>query len=786
MIVTYPKCFGVSLLTNEARHFSASNSHLAARHLVGPAEVRLKWMVLGRFDHLALHLSDRRTAMVDYEYELTDDDPNRRVSYYGHLSYYGEFIYPQDFDWREAYEQFGLAGFCTIRVRQGGRACSPTEDRRAGEAIERQLRTFTHLRWVLGTTTGWDDYVVFLFSNSYHTILQAIWKIRGVSETPSAAEWLLTSCTLPLVRFDWSDACEGMLPSAVEARSNLIRNLDRITLPKEQIGWAVRFAVQPGRLHDLRGKVTEAAREQNLDLVVTKLFGQADFRCAGGANSTTHHDLVRFLAHVAFPLVTEPDTAIRNIETHLHLDAPEPTRDSVPPLPRSGVPTDRPRHEGTAQLDSGVVALLQKGGIPRSTLNALRSVFSRIELLQNTELLAGEFDSLVELRSQFNHSAERLQSSTLLRPPYLHEVVSDWLTGLERCLADRYRGIYPTGESITMRMATYHASHQKFLRVADRLIAEASTLALKSIETQRRSLGLAPRPNLPKLTAVAHLGNSPTGLCACNVRLFGTSFIELPVSEVFNFGRSEVLLHETGHHIAKACLVDGVIRIETIIADSERCDGENGSVPPSVQNIPRKYLASVAALKLIDLNRQLYEILAELFACSIGFAGDAGAQWQVRSSLLAELFSGGSDSNLNRNDPVYLRTEFTYELRNAVVSLLFAELRRADATVYERAERCISALRERFSERSRKSGHESIFEDVCGVFLALLVLMELPEFDAFIRGLSPDAVNLRIAECPILATYRRLLQKPNGSLVESLDALREAWSIITAKDEPVN
>ncbi|MEM9479109.1 MAG: hypothetical protein AAGA58_05530 [Verrucomicrobiota bacterium] len=787
--------FGAVFSTNEARCFPELHRRLLeAKTAKGTT---LKWLALGRFDHLVLELSGDPESIL-----ATERNVHQTVEASSHWGYFGRLLYPAAFDWKKTYEKYGVAGFCTIRTAE---TVSPLIRRDEGSRLVATLaKEFEslELEWVIGTTTGWDDYAIFLFAKSFTPIAKALGIARGLkteqilpSEQPTRKiemlhrHWLVTTCTVPLLRFDWNHDCAEQFDTGqvVASRESLVKQTLALIDPDEPMSWAVRFELRPGHWDGFQNELKRRCEEKDLNVEVAKVFGQVDLRC--GAPNGTLGELIRFFALVAFPLVCEEDTVIRSMESHLHLPGLDYTedKDSVY-LARRRKKSD----DGQDLVDADVLAKLEDFGVPQHTIESILNTFRTIEAFHHHELLEREFDTLKSVCLRFLEGVRSLEPLDEAQMRELQVAITEWLIYVDRCIADRYRGVYPTGENMMMRLGAYQASHQRFLALSDHLARWGVKTGLDCISKKRAEVGL-PSNLIPEVSLATFLGNSPTPWSLNSMmRFFQAGFIDLPVGHVFHLRHSVMLAHEIGHHLTKCYLYWNkdfpvydrgcVDRLAKALARNELEERAVTLLLPSSKN------SHISNQTRNQVQRQFLEIFADLFSCCFCSKGDVRTHRKNTDIAIKHTYPGAKASRMSQSVLI------EHGLRLTAVGIMIRLIRESDDSKNQLDLDAFSAAFRDNRDRSdilRAAGRVSADSEtratttsayISGALEIFDVLIRLPGFRAFLAGIvATGAVDVFPAphkKPNLLEEYRELMASDVGGLAREWGFLDRAWAKI--------
>jgi hypothetical protein len=487
-------------------------------------------------------------------------------------------------------------GVCGIKLAHGLRDALQTLDQVAKALAETLSGLQGH--WLISSTTGWEDIVLIYWTQEFSVLSQVIGKVRSLSvgevQPPSPCSGVhavLTTCTmagihLPLGSFE-SDSTRFN-------HKNWVSMVSGRLAPARSIDWAVRFELRPGHFDpfvaELKDRIQSLPQPLAASLAFRNVLGQYDFRVQhqGG----TQQDWLQFLGLVALPLAAKEGSLVRSMETHLHIDVPQFSEGPA----AAEVQRQQFANAVSDNLDR-ITKACQASAIAPHALEMLHATHNRLVALQGDDLQHGTFTSVENL---FLRLAEGLASE----PEGIVELdrkLSPWLYWVERCLADRYRGTYPLGESVVPRLGTYQASHHGFLAAMDCIGQQAFDHALSAMNRL-----VTDPPPVPDMAVCCFIGSSPSPNALSFPRYMRCGFIELPAIMIFKLRELPILLHEVGHLFSNAV--------------SEHHDFTY-RLP---QDEPAREKVKV----------EIQEILAEMFACCACFDGDVVRHGENRSVIL--------------------------------------------------------------------------------------------------------------------------------------------------------
>jgi hypothetical protein len=554
------------------------------------------WLGLGRFDHILVTLAKEAEPLLQ---------PERAVQCChhasSHWSCFGRVIL-SSFDLEAGVwpaDQGVVVGVCGIKLAHALRDKVP-DLKQVADALTEQLKDLPG-QWLVSSTTGWEDMVLIYWTDDFQTLSRMIGSVRRLRldqikphVSIDGVHAILTTCTLAGIHLP---------PDSFEPTESSPFNHERwVTLvskrlaPGPLLDWAVRFELRPGHFDpfydELKSYVQRLPPDRFVDLSYRNVMGQYDFRVQHQGGS--QQDWLCFMGHVALPLSAKDGSLVRSMETHLHIDVPEFSEGQAAAEVKR-VPLQNAARNDLIQI----VQACEKSGIAPHTQEVFRATHNRLMALQGDDLQNGTFTSVENL---FIRLGEGL-SSEPDGIPELDRKLAPWLYWVERCLADRYRGTYPLGETVVPRLGTYQASHHGFLASMDCIGQDAFDYALSSMNCLAGQ-GV----EVPSMAVCCFIGSSPSPNALSFPQFMRCGFIELPAIMIFKLRELPVLLHEVGHLFVNA------------VTDHHKL----------VHRLPRDQSEHVQEKVKIEIQ----EILAEMFACCACYNGDVRSYGENRTLIL--------------------------------------------------------------------------------------------------------------------------------------------------------
>lgn len=746
--------------------FAHDPKDLEARHGPEPDQdsIHRQFIILGRFDRLVLRLSAKMQEMLPERSLAANARGASGCAYLGHVL--GERCQLEE--WTRTHP---LIGFCSLRFARRALTGAGNFDF-LGNFLKKELTE--DIRWTVVSSTGWEDALVIFFGRSFNAIKKAIGQLRGLhadnSGLPKATDrtdgfhhLVLTSCTLPGIaldgwRQDWTH----------EQTIDLLKHLEA----DEKLRWAVRVEIHPGHWGAFTRLLEERSREAGLEVDVTPLFGQADLRVTpkNWELHGTHGGLITFLTEVMFKLECTKDTVVRTVQTRL-----TPMIEGYEEDPEAG-----PHSTRHCQADAGAMLEtycsrskleLASMGAPPHTLNALEETLSRIQGMAGDRLHGEEFSAIRALADSFvratervlppeNHAAFEHEARELLRD------ISDWQAHVERCLADRFRGPYPAGDSLMVRLGSHPGAHHRFLVTMDHFAQQAYVLARTCIN---KRIGWA---MLPEITLATYIGNSPTAYAMGHmIRRLRCGFTDVPANMVGRMRDLHVVAHETGHHLFRAfcCSFKGF----------DLKDSAESSLRHHLEKVEKmsEAEARMQAKKRAEdgLVRDVKEILADLFAYHFCFLGDPAAYENAAYQTIRSYYQDAPRSKVFMRSVLTEITLRQYALQCLVQHVQEDQLPSYDQKTQQYLHKLPGAgagpeftrLRERIAAMRAALG-------------TLLVLQLVPQFKALMTGLldceKTESFPGEAADESFLKTLRGFLASPaSEDDADNLKFLDHLW-----------
>lgn len=621
-------CCNVLFAVNEARRFQSLCHELSS--LASTTDYRFAghWLALGRYDHVFVTVAKDSDSL-----RIAERKVQHSMNALAHWSCYGRVL---GASWDITNKCFPdavppLLGICGIKLMGTVREVE-------GILEKLTVRMRVVLKdiagdWLLISTTGWDDAMLLFWGDSFQKVSAAASKVRSLKVIELVPDGsiagnhaVLTTCTIPALEIPPS--CRLMDASGINWKTwetNLADRLDG----NRPLDWITRFELRPGHLDPFIKALKNSLNDDPCgEFTVTKIFGQYDTRIQ--FQNGDHRSWLRFMTQIAMPLAARDGSLARAMETlpHLRIDG-----NDVEVFSEGEALSDIPpgKEHAQAQLQAEIEIIEQTckaSAVAHHTIEMLKATRSRLESLGRDDVLRGPLKSVTRVFQTF---ATGLAQGGAFNIPKARDLIS-WFNHVDRSLADRYRGTYPTGDLLVPRLASYQASHHAFLQAADALAQAACDLAT-SIVRERDVSQMAER-EIPDLAICCYIGNSPSPNVTSLVGPMRCGFIELPAALIFNLRSFDCLLHEVGHVVVNAYV--------------HYCDPDLDKLLRQASKDP-KFAFQIH-------HKQGWEILAEVFSRHLSFRNNTELHFVTSHKTIENYLpdpSGLKGSN----------TEFLYTLR---------------------------------------------------------------------------------------------------------------------------
>ncbi len=761
--------FSAILLAHEAPDFANLQQNWFSSEPI-PKSARHKFVILGRFDQLIINLSDDPAVLLPAASNIT----NARAA--TSSTYIGRVVAPGDFEPTKWAESYPILGLCSVRFARRILAATDSFEF-LNDFLARRLAG-QDIRYTVVSATGWEDALVLFFARNFNIITTAVGQLRSmrladldlahpVNAEDGFTHACLTTCTLPAF------CCQWQREWTKKDTKALLKRIDA----HEKLNWAVRLELHPGHWQGCAADLKRRCEAEGLgDLLFRSTFGQTDLRISdAGGEASTHGGLMRFILDVLFK-AGEARTVIRSAETHLH-----PVVEDYQEDPNAGAETDirppdnpLPPKPRPPVLAPEIREKLRLVAVPPHTLSVLEEMLNRVQGISDDPMHGEEFETLKQLRNAFTKAVERMPCPISERESrILQRDISEWQMLLDRCLGDRFRGPYPAGDSMMMKLATYQGAHHRFLVVMDAIARSAYEMVRGTI------LQHLPDCVLPETALATFIGNSPSAYATAHtIDSLGCGFTDVPATLVCRLRDTHLLFHETGHHVVRAFFASQQkLGFSPYVHDPVRGLGSQA----------RDYLEDIglsgqdihtlnACWKRPGVLREVREILADYFSCCLCYPQDIRSHKNASLLTLENFFRGGSELFMRS-----VQTEF--RLRSGAIEALQSKL---DGKIEDAEEEYFREIVERGMDVIKAGGgtfidfetykHRS--EEIQHAVRALDLLCQVPEIKALLRGFDTCA---SMAAFPgeevsrsLLHDLRQFLADPKPPALEAKPSALEA------------
>lgn len=751
------------LLAHEAPDFAKLQETWQTRQ-ISPGAVCHKFIILGRFDQLILNLTDEPSALMPPVSGIT----NARAA--TSSSYIGRVVAPDEFDPSQWAQDWPVVGLCSVRFSRRILAAAGSFD--FLDSFLRQRLAEMEVRHVVISATGWEDALVLFFAKNFNTIAKAAGLVRSMrlDDLPYLKDQVqtddgfthpcLTTCTLPAFCCQWN---KDWSPAET---TELIRRLDA----DAPLHWAVRLELHPGHWKGCADDLRQSCEKLGLPLPTFRpTFGQTDLRVSATEGpAATHGGLLRFLLDVVFQ-AGKKRTVIRSAETHLHPEVPDYAEDQQagPEVDQKKPPSDPDgearQHEAIQQKKAAMRQKLSASGVPPHTLDALEEMLCRVQGISEDPMHGEEFDTLRRLRKAFAAAIARLSDKIDEEDArQLQLDISEWQSLLERCLGDRFRGSYPAGDSMMMKLGTYQGAHHRFLVVMDAFARQAYEMACATIKSHWSKLAL------PEVALATFIGNSPSAYAtSTTLSMLGCGFTDVPASMVCRMRDAHMLAHETGHHVVRAFFTlfpRGMLNLYW----ADPVNGVGSSNRRTLEDQGELDAASITTLdrcwKSPAVLREIREMLADYFCISLCFPDGLPQHRAAAKKTLEDFYLGGSKTYL-----LCLETES--RLRSAAIEAFVTDADSAPGAFHQKAEEIIALIEREAAIGIDFSRLRKRRDDMKDGLKALRILRQIRSFGALLKG---------IRDCAHQQTFPG--ETPGHSLLEDMRGFLKDASKVTLEE----
>jgi len=554
---------------------------------------KLKFSMWGNFDIAFIVLTDDNKELLN----LSNLQP---LSFTKDWRYYfGTATYPEELDIKETMERLPLFGVSLIKFKKEMWASLNTDldgflewlSERIESALLKIGAKEENFKFALITSYGWEDIILLFFSNSYRRIKRVILELRTSSalelkgakmlkeEGMEGKHIIATTCSMLGINFDFN----LWEKQGKKYKKTFFQKIEK----NEKLGWEIKIQTRPGHSDAIRHKLKGKNIIGRNDLVIIK--ENKTLKKFFNSFFFSKDNIFSLISDKKNPVVSNSETSFffnfGNADVEggkIESDWPERKEEWKPP--------------DFKELEK----LLLDLGIPVHTSQAINNLLVTINhLKKDLDLINDGFISLFNMLSILPKAFELINKSQSdsklkdkLETKTLWWEITDWFRNFDLCFKDRFRGIYPAGETSTMPLITYQGSFHKFLMVVD-------SIACLSFERAALSVGEEFNKKPPPHIIATYIGNPPTP-CIYRSTLLLSGFIYAPVDLMFYPERLFYIFHETGHSFFSMCEFYGFLNLKTK-------DTPNNKKVQTLFN----------------------EVLADYFAGTMGFGGN----WQAFEAI---------------------------------------------------------------------------------------------------------------------------------------------------------
>jgi hypothetical protein len=529
-----------------------------------------KFCVFGNFDILLLAFDHSIEDLQGFEEELYPFELSQDYRYH-----FGTLYHPQDLNVDELSNTFPLLVVSSVKFKKEmwGSLKDDVQIDNVCEWLKAQVEDAIEeigvesVKFAIVIPYGWEDFILLFFSTSYSMIKRVICKLRTLKFDDDAIKLLLkegspehhrhliaTTCSIPAVKFDYDSEVKGGLSRRRKKAKE--RLLDRIKKDEDGILGEIRFQVRPGHLDWLRQRLKGVPGTAEIILGRNDLILFPDKR-----GLFSFFEI--FFDHI-LPLLEDQGSPVASIETSFSFSFDGiQVEEEIDTEWRSYYQEREDQRKKEKKELEKEVDLLQKLptvflNVPYHTIKAITNLLhTGYHLKRDYELINDSFISLFNLidliRVSLCEIATKERVGKLKEEKDFWHQIADWLKEFDLCFKDRFRGVYPAGETSTMPLITYQGSFCKFLTIVDAIASWVFDKALCRVESMFKGI--------PLCALSSHIGNPPSPNIL-STPILRSGFINLPVDLMFYPERLFYIYHETGHAFFLSIGTYSEIRLE--------------------------------------------------------------------------------------------------------------------------------------------------------------------------------------------------------------------------------
>jgi len=546
-------------------------------------DCKLKASIWGHFDIAFIMFSDNNKDLLKL-YDLPPLPLTKDWRYY-----FGTCFYPQQLDIEEVINDLPLFGVSFIKFKKEMWASLNIDLEEFLEWLSKKVKEDIlpkinveedKFRFAIITSYGWEDVIFLFFSNSYRKIKRAVLEIRAIKaetlknagilkkeidEKDIGQHLIVTTCSILGVNFDFA-----ILNEKEEIQQTFLNKIE-----DENIGWEIKFQTRPGHSDKLRHQLKGKNIIGRNDLAIFEENGS--LREFFNAFFLSSDSIFRVISDKENPIVSSSETSLffdfgdGDVET-----GEGGVKDS------SWLEKYSQRQEKIPNI-SEEIKKLPLSIRDNSTLKNLLMAVDHLK--REHDLINDTFIPLFEISDRF---------LDILSEPNLKiswQIIAYWLRNFELCFKDRFRGIYPVGETSTIPLVTYRGSFHKFLLIVDSIACWAFDKARCNVNSEFKDIikSNTKADELPVHIMTSYIGN-PRIPCVYSHSELGSGFIYAPIDLMFYPENLFYIFHETGHSFFRMCKFYNILN------------------PKEISNE--------------KIKRLFGEVVADYFAGTIGFGGD--------------------------------------------------------------------------------------------------------------------------------------------------------------------
>lgn len=500
-----------------------------------------KFCVFGNFDTLLLTFNKSIKELQELQEKFCSFGLTQDYRYH-----FGTLYYPQESELNKIWNNLPLLVISSIKFKKevwGSLKNNVSMDdvckwlkEKVGGAIE-SVGAKKDVKFALITSYGWEDFTLIFFSNSYKTIKRVICKLRtfkfdDIKELLSKSSsyhyrhLIATTCSLPSIWLDYGLTTEGEL---IERRNKAKEKLFSKIKDEDGTLASIMFQVRPGHLDWLRQKLSKKQTKV--------IFGRNDLLILSPEKKLSSFFTLFF--DDILPLLKEEYSPIDSTETSFSFsfDNTQLEKDIGSEWRKEYQKREYKRKEDEEKLKEEIKLLRPCFlNIPPHTLRTIVNLLYTGEHLKwDYELINDSFTPLFSLIDIIKISLCKIAKKQMKYEKGFWDQIISWLKEFDLCFKDRFRGVYPTGETSTMPLITYQGSFHKFLTIVDAIACWSFDIARLRIKNK-----------LPLFALCSHIGNPPSPNIL-TLPILRSGFINVPVDLMFSPERLFYIFHETGH-----------------------------------------------------------------------------------------------------------------------------------------------------------------------------------------------------------------------------------------------